>query len=83
MAEPNRECPLRVFCHRFWGRQLGKSLHLTLEASSDVYFVGIFACKCDFHGRRCPHFGKYRVCSSGPNRSHIRNLIDGPGCCGE
>jgi hypothetical protein len=37
-----------------------------LEASSYVYFLGIFACKCDFYRHRCPHFSKYCGCFSTP-----------------
>ena len=40
--------------------------NVILEASADVYFVGIFACKCDFYRDRCPHFSKYRVGFSAP-----------------
>ena len=61
MAEPNRERPLCVFCYRFRGRQPGTYANVILEASSDVYFVGIFACKYDL----CRHwrlpYSKYLV----------------------
>ena len=66
MVEPNRERPLCIFCHRFRGRKLGTYANLILEASSDAYFLGILACKCDFYRDRCPYFGKYCVCFSGP-----------------
>ena len=40
--------------------------NVILGASSDVYFVGIFTCKCNFYRHRCPHFSKYRVYVSAP-----------------
>ena len=66
MVEPNRERPLRVFCYRFRRRQLGTYVNLIIEASADVYLLGILARKCNIHGDRRPHFSKYRVCFSGP-----------------
>ena len=32
-----------------------------MQASSDIYSVGIFACKCDLRRCRCPHFSKYPI----------------------
>ena len=38
MAEPNRERPLCVFCHRFRGRQLGTYTNVILEVSADISY---------------------------------------------
>ena len=33
----------------------------SLKASSDIYFVGIFACKCDLYRHRCLPYSKYLI----------------------
>ena len=44
---------------------LDTRVDVTLQASSDIYSAGIFACRYNLCGRRCLHFSKYPIYFSG------------------
>jgi hypothetical protein len=77
-----RDCPsgwaqLLTSSARFLPLFLGASVWYVstfdLTGASDIYFVGIFTCKCDIYGHRCLPFGKDPLLLEA-DHSHIEDL---------
>ena len=61
---------------------LDSSANVSLGASSHVYFVGIFACECNFRRHWCLPFGEYPIYFFG-RIVHTVYLLGGPERCSQ
>ena len=65
MVGPNGEHSVRVFCRCLRRHRSHRSQYSSqckpLQAYSDMYFVGLFACQCGLCRHRCLHFNKFPI----------------------